>query len=333
MSDSSTRPREAVVLGAGVIGLAAAIRLRDAGLPVTIVAADLPTDAVPPRGAGEWPPRPVSPRAAAIWYPYRAEPRALVDRWAVETLAELRRLSSDPAAGVSEVELTEWFDGPVPREVWHADVGTEPADVPLPDGATAAVRMRVPFVDTPVHLRWLLGRAREAGVRIERRVAQDLAELYAPGRVVVNAAGLASHRLCADAAVYPCRGRVLRVERVPGVGHLLREGPGEAPTYVFPRAGDCILGGTADDDAWDEAPDAEVEDAILARCVALEPRLAGVRVLDRGVGLRPARHGSIRLEREEVGGGCAVIHDYGHGGAGFTLAWGCADEVARLAGA
>jgi D-amino-acid oxidase len=40
---------------------------------------------------------------------------------------------------------------------------------------------------------------------------------------------------------------------------------------------------------------------------------------------------SVRLELEERPGGRAVIHDYGHGGSGYTLSWGCAEEVAALA--
>jgi D-amino-acid oxidase len=35
----------------------------------------------------------------------------------------------------------------------------------------------------------------------------------------------------------------------------------------------------------------------------------------------------VRLEAERIGATC-VIHNYGHGGAGFTLSWGCAEGTA-----
>jgi D-amino-acid oxidase len=39
----------------------------------------------------------------------------------------------------------------------------------------------------------------------------------------------------------------------------------------------------------------------------------------------------VRLEAEARRPGQLLIHDYGHGGAGITLAWGCAEEVAGIA--
>ena len=61
------------------------------------------------------------------------------------------------------------------------------------------------------------------------------------------------------------------------------------------------------------------------------PLLAGVRVLGGAVGLRPARP-AVRLEAEPHDRG-VVVHCYGHGGAGVTLAWGCAEEVVGLVSA
>jgi D-amino-acid oxidase len=46
------------------------------------------------------------------------------------------------------------------------------------------------------------------------------------------------------------------------------------------------------------------------------------------VGLRPVRD-EIRLEPENLSGKL-VIHNYGHGGAGFTLSWGCAQNVVEI---
>ena len=46
-------------------------------------------------------------------------------------------------------------------------------------------------------------------------------------------------------------------------------------------------------------------------------------------GLRPYREQSYRLEPEVVGSKF-VVHNYGHGGAGITMSWGCAHEVVDI---
>jgi glycine/D-amino acid oxidase-like deaminating enzyme len=43
-------------------------------------------------------------------------------------------------------------------------------------------------------------------------------------------------------------------------------------------------------------------------------------------GLRPYREGAYRLE-SETRSGKFIVHNYGHGGAGITLSWGCASKV------
>lgn len=58
-------------------------------------------------------------------------------------------------------------------------------------------------------------------------------------------------------------------------------------------------------------------------------------VLRDWVGLRPGRP-SVRLEEELIPcagadrGVLRVVHNYGHGGAGLTLAWGCAGHAVSL---
>ena len=45
-------------------------------------------------------------------------------------------------------------------------------------------------------------------------------------------------------------------------------------------------------------------------------------------GIRPVRK-TFRLEPETVGSK-VIVHNYGHGGAGITMSWGCADEVREI---
>src|SRR4051812_45816257 len=57
-----------------------------------------------------------------------------------------------------------------------------------------------------------------------------------------------------------------------------------------------------------------------------DPTLAGACV----AGVRPYRNGSYRLEAVVDLAGKFVVHNYGHGGAGITLSWGCAAKVRDL---
>src|SRR5258708_24460061 len=43
-------------------------------------------------------------------------------------------------------------------------------------------------------------------------------------------------------------------------------------------------------------------------------------------GVRPYRNGSYRLDAETISNKF-FVHNYGHGGAGITLSWGCASKV------
>ena len=134
--------------------------------------------------------------------------------------------------------------------------------------------------------------------------------------------------------MFPIRGQlaiVRPVVPVTAIRYLVDDTSYPDPVYVLPRGDEVVLGGTAEDGESGLAEDRVRRDTILARCLALEPALAGCTFVRAVVGLRPGRS-EVRLEAERFDDGRLVVHNYGHGGSGFTLAWGCADEVvARLA--
>jgi D-amino-acid oxidase len=308
---------EVVVIGCGVVGLSTAVRLREAGLDARIVAADPPE-------------RTTSGVAAAIWYPYRAYPEREVLRWGRRTFEVLETLAADPKTGVrmrEGLELRRERAG----EPWWAEAipGVRRCtEDELPPGYREGHAFVVPVVEMPIYLRCLLDRFDSLGGTVERRVLSRIDELAGEAALVVNCAGLGARELIGDSSMAPIRGQVLRV-RNPGLDRFfLDEDDPEGVTYIVPRSDDCVLGGTADEGAWDTEPDPGTAAAILRRCSVLEPRLADAEVLGHGVGLRPGRP-EVRLERG-AGDGPSVVHNYGHGGSGVTLSWGCAEEATDL---
>jgi D-amino-acid oxidase len=305
------------ILGCGVSGLSSGIRLLEGGFEVTIVARDLP-------------PNTTSNVAAAIWYPYNAFPQERVLAWGRVTLDEFYRLMDAPETGLSAVTLLEVFGQPTP-DPWWRDVPRQFSRMAEPPpGYQDGYVVEVPLIETPKYMRYLMERFEGAGGRIEQRAVSTLAELIGDNRLVVNCAGLGAREVAGDEALYPIRGQIIRVKRPADVRCWLGGEESSELLYIIPRSEDCILGGTGQEGDWTLDADPETAEAILQRCAALEPALKDAEIIEHRVGLRPGRR-EVRLEMEQVRENCAVIHNYGHGGAGFTLSWGCADEVAELA--
>jgi D-amino-acid oxidase len=303
-----------VVVGCGVIGLTSAICLREAGLEARIVAAELP-------------PATTSSVAAAIWYPYKAYPEDRVLSWGSRTFEIFEELSNLSNSGVLMREGVEIWHEKVPDPWWASAVPgvRRCSEDELPPGYRDGHAFVAPVVEMPIYLQYLMDRFTAAGGSVERRVLSSLDDVEAG--VVVNCVGLGARDLVDDTSMQPIRGQIVRV-RNPGLERfVLDEENPEGVTYIVPRSADCILGGTAEEGEWDLEPDPDTAAGILRRCADLEPRLAGVEVLEHRVGLRPGRP-EIRLELED--NDVPRIHNYGHGGSGITLSWGCAEETLRL---
>jgi glycine/D-amino acid oxidase-like deaminating enzyme len=99
--------------------------------------------------------------------------------------------------------------------------------------------------------------------------------------------------------------------------------------YIFPRQTDVLLGGThVDHDNRTEVCDTDTH-GIIDRCTQLMPSLKNAQVKWISSGLRPGRP-SVRVELESGVLHVPLVHNYGHGGAGMTLHWGCAQDVADM---
>ena len=333
---------DAFVIGAGVIGLSTALRLAESGLRTTVYAA------VPPH-------RTTSAAAGALWGPHLVGADDRVPEWAAQTLAHFRGLAADPATGVRD--LTGIAAAPRRHESGPGESGgpADASEVPpflrgaeglsrcdpatLPGGFAVGWRYRAPVIAMPGYLDYLLERVLAAGGEV--RLGPPLPSLAAAAEnttapVLVNCAGIGARDLVPDPDLEPVRGQVVVVANPGLTEFFVGEGSGpDKVSYIFPHGATAVLGGTQRRGDASTEPDPVTAARILAQCTAIEPRLAGAPVLAHRVGLRPVRP-RVRLEAGTLADGRAIVHNYGHGGAGVTLSWGCAataaSEVARLLG-
>jgi len=306
------------VIGCGVIGLTTAIVLQETGHDVTICCKDLPENTV-------------SAVAAAIWFPFSAEPKKRVDAWSKSTFFAFTKLSRQPRkTGVFMTDFLVYVEDPT--YVYWEDAlpqGIKKDAEPelIPEDYHTAYYLRVPFSDSSMYMPYLMDRFRKNGGQMIQREVSDLLAEANNYDWIINCTGLGAKALCNDDELYPIRGQVLRLQKPDQpMRTFIDEYMPQRLAYALQRTNDIILGGTAVPHDDSEEEHTAVTERIRELCQEKQPELKALPILEVKVGLRPGRK-SIRLEKQP---GRNIIHNYGHGGSGYTVSWGCAKEVVQI---
>jgi D-amino-acid oxidase len=355
----------ALVIGAGVSGWTTALVLARQGWRVAVVAERFGSDTVSTVAGAlwEWPP--------SVCGRHHDDQVVLARSagWAMRSYEHFARLAADARTGVSLRPAVFYFSHSVredPAELQkmlelekyvpgfvHDAALIEAHGVNPNTGVVDAYTHLAPTINTDVYLTWLASQAEAEGVKaIRGSISGPLEELedrllseYG-AELIVNCSGLGARALACDPAMDPHRGALLRVindgSSMPPVtaAHAVANNTSndyQNMVFIVPRGPDrLLLGGLVEPSQYDT--DLTLDNypplrEMLDRCQEFLPILRGARldpVDPLRVGLRPFREGGVRLEIQPD---TRIVHNYGHGGAGVTLSWGCALDVADLADA
>ena len=306
--------REVIVIGSGVIGLSAARCLQLSGYDVRIITRELPEQST-------------SIAAGAMWSASDLEGRSR--NWAIASLKHFLPLTDERNSGVTLQRMREVYAEKVP-DPWYRDrlpFFQRLSKHEMRGALIGGYLIDVPMIAPPIYLRRLHDQFLAAGGTLEERTIETLDEVANEAPLLVNCSGVGARELAGDEAVYPLRGQTMLLDATGiRVGYM----DSEAIDHIFPRADGVLIGGVKQKGNWNKQLDPSIAADIRQRCTRIEKRLANAKVLREFVGLRPGRD-EVRLELERRADGIAVIHNYGHAAVGYTLSWGCAEEVVALA--
>jgi D-amino-acid oxidase len=304
------------IIGAGISGMSTALLLLKKGYPVRLMAA-------------AFSPNITSNKAAAFWFPYHIRNDERGIRWCRESYAYYQQFADDAGTtGISMQKLVKVLrKGQTDQEpIWESFVPQGSMHITathlLPPGITKQYEITVPLIETQLFLPWLQQQLLALGATIVTQKVNNLLEVASYCDIVVNCSGLGAQQLCNDTTLLPVRGQIALLEKLRQPHPIYLDN--EMPLYVVPRQDAVIVGGTYEEGINSQTTEAATLQRLISNAVATLPLLAGQAVTGSWAGVRPYRP-VVRVEQEGN-----IIHNYGHGGSGFTLAFGCAQEVVQL---
>ncbi|MEO6232959.1 MAG: FAD-dependent oxidoreductase [Ferruginibacter sp.] len=304
------------MVGAGISGMSTAYLLKNQGHKVTIYASNFSPDIT-------------SNKAAAFWFPYHIRNDNRGIEWCHTTYKYYLHFAEDPNTGISLRQLHKILreqvaeEEPIWRDFMPADSVRMMDSDELQPGVAKGYDITVPLIETQLFLPWLMQQLQQKGVAFILKKIADFDELSSSYDIIINCSALGARELCKDDQVIPVRGQVALI--APG-DDLTIYLDNEKPLYVVPRKDAIIIGGTYEMDEEHAITKPETINRLLKTAYEVFPQLAQHQVLGSWAGLRPYRN-EVRVEREA---GKNIIHNYGHGGSGFTLAFGCAETVCKI---
>lgn len=300
------------VIGGGIIGVTTGLQLARAGHDVTIFSRD-PLE------------RTTSFAAGAVIYPVNIEESERVLDWFSATNAELARMMVAGIPGLSRVTWRKCSaHAECPEPFWLSRAGGKRLKY-IPYNNKSGIEAELVLVDVDAYYPYLLAEFKKPGnYKIQNISSFD--DVPPDFKTIVNCTGVYAGALTKDTDLHPARGQIVLV-RNPGIHDFYSTF--DSKNYIYPRRDICVLGGSFDIGAWDTKPDPALTKNIIEWACTLEPKLKGAEIIDVRVGLRPLRS-AVRLEKEILPCGRTLIHNYGHGGCGYTLSWGCAADVLKM---
>ncbi|KAF7587546.1 hypothetical protein BBP40_007057 [Aspergillus hancockii] len=210
---------------------------------------------------------------------------------------------------------------------------------------TCAYEHAAPIIDTDAAMIFLMRLVQSKGAVLETRTIngdlrlqeQELLDEY-HANIIINVSGIGSRELATDSQMYPVRGAVKKIKRPAGYpadkafllpAQMNPDGSVSRTVFVVPRNDETlVIGSIIQRNNWQlnlrlDSPEVQ---AMWERATEFLPVLKDTDPDSESLaqGLRPFSHLNVRVSADSRVKPCRIVHNYGHGGSGWTLAVGCA---------